>query len=75
MKDFNWQLLSWWMWLLVAWTTIILVVYEEYFTALWFGVATIILLVVLVIWGLVYFYKEKERINNLFTGGKNETQN
>jgi hypothetical protein len=70
MKDFNYQLLSWWVWSAVAWTTLILVVYEEYFTALWFGVATILLLVVLVIWGLIFSYKDKQRLNELFQGGK-----
>lgn len=66
MKDINWQLLSWWLWLAVAWTTIILVVYGEHFTAIWFGVATIILLVVLVLWGLIFSYKDKQRLNELF---------
>lgn len=66
MKDFNWQLLSWWVWLAVAWTTIALVVYEEYFTAFWFGMATVFLLVVLVIWGLVFSYRDKQKLDSLF---------
>ena len=66
MKNTKWQLLCWFLWCALAWTVIVLVVYEEYFTAIWFGVATIIFLVVLVAWGLIYSYEDKQRLDQLF---------
>ena len=66
MKNTNWQFILWWLLVIIGWTTIILVVYEQYSLAWAFGGATLFLLIVLVVWGLIYSSKDKKNFDQLF---------